>query len=157
MTRLPLLEATIRSLMGLPRLPTAASPRDGQCGLSAGRWTLRERHDQRRTLQPTPSLLADAEIVRALRRFRYDPDFRGPKRVPIRVLAGLAGLSHMTLYEAMRPDLPTRPRRISELTRIKLSGAIREILAGQLRFVRRRQVWEIDGSPIWTFEPRGRR
>jgi hypothetical protein len=63
----------------------------------------------------------------------------------------------MTLYEAMRPDLPTRPRRISELTRIKLSGAIREILAGQLRFRRRRQVWEIEGGPTWTFESRGRR
>jgi len=154
--RLPLLEATIRSLMGLPGLP-AAEPRDRQCGLSGGRWTFRERHDQQRALQPTLSLLTDAEIVRALRRFRFDPEFRGPKRVPIRVLAGLAGLSHMTLYEAMRPDLPARPRRISELTRIKLSGAIREILGGGLRFRRRRQVWEIDGSPIWTFESRGRR
>ena len=156
MARLPLLEATIRSLMGLPTLP-AAAPRDRQCGPSGGKWTLRERHDQQRALQPTLSLLTDAEIVRALRRFRFDPEFRGPKRVPIRVLAGLAGLSHMTLYEAMRPDLPARPRRISELTRIKLSGAIREILGGGLRFRRRRQVWEIDGSPIWTFESRGRR
>jgi hypothetical protein len=142
--------------MGLPTLP-AAAPRDRQRGPSGGKWTLRERHDQRRTLQPMPGLLTDAEIVRALRRFRYDPDFRGPKRVPIRVLAGLAGLSHMTLYEAMRPDLPMRPRRISGLTRIKLSGSLREILAGRLRFRRRRQVWEIEGGPIWTFEPRRRR
>ena len=155
MTRLPLLEATIRSLMGLPSLP-AVAPRDGQCVLSGGRWTLRERNDQQPALQPTPSLLTDAEIVRALRRFRYDPEFRGPKRVPVRVLAGLAGLSHMTLYEAMRPDLPTRPKRISELTRIKLSGAIREILAGRLRFRRRRQVWEIEGV-IRTYEPARRR
>jgi hypothetical protein len=118
-----------------------------------GSATPRAVRNQRQAVPPAPGLLRDAEIVRALRRFRYDPDFRGPKRVPIRVLAGLAGLSHMTLYEAMRPDLPMRPRRISELTRIKLSGAIREILAGQLRFVRRRQVWEIDGSPIWIFEP----
>jgi hypothetical protein len=47
--------------------------------------------------------------VRALRRFRYDPEFRGAKRVPIRVLAALLGLSHTTLYESMRPDRPMRP------------------------------------------------
>ena len=163
MASLPLLEAFIRSLMGRP------SSRASRSLSSASFWvydrapsegssaTPRAVRNQRQALPPAPGLLSDAEIVRALRRFRYDPEFRGPKRVPIRVLAGLAGLSHMTLYEAMRPDLPARPRRISELTRIKLSGAIREILAGRLRFRRRRQVWEIEGGPTWTFESRGRR
>lgn len=57
----------------------------------------------------------DEEIVRALRRFRYDPEFRGAKRVPIRALADLAGVTHMTVYEAMRSNLQARPRKISEL------------------------------------------
>jgi hypothetical protein len=96
-------------------------------------------------LPPTSDLLTDDQIVRCLRRFRFDPEFRGTRRVPLRALAELAGLSHQTVYQAMRPDLRTRPRRISDLTRIKLSGAIREILAGRLRFRRRRQVWEIEG------------
>jgi hypothetical protein len=121
--------------MGLPTLP-AAAPRDRQCGPSGGKWTLRERHDQQRALQPTPSLLTDAEIVRALRRFRYDPEFRGPKRVPIRVLAATVGLSHTRIYWAMRPDLPRRPRKISECTRVRLSWAIAAIAAGRLRFHR---------------------
>ena len=154
MASLPSLEATVRSLMGRPS--SRASPslwvtegelsEDGKpkpCG----------RRDHHQAIRPTPGLLTDAEIVRTLRRFRYDSEFRGPKRVPIRTLAEIVGLSHTTIYQAMRPDLPMRPRRISELTRIKLSGAVREILVGRLRFRRRRQVWEIEGSPIWTFEP----
>jgi hypothetical protein len=60
----------------------------------------------------------------------------------------------MTLYEAMRPelpmrpDLPLRPRRISELTRAKLSPAIAAILEGRLRFRRRKQAWVIEGSVL---------
>jgi hypothetical protein len=73
------------------------------------------------------------------------------------VLADLLGLSHTTIYQTMRPDLPTQPRKISETTRIKLSFAIKAINEGRLRFRRRRQVWEIEGGPIWTFESRGRR
>jgi hypothetical protein len=99
-------------------------------------------------LQPPPlGLLTDGEIVRALRRFRFDAEFREVKRVPIRVLAGLAGLSHQTLYQAMRPDLPMGPPKISTCTRAKLSGAITAILEGKLRFRRRNQVWEIEGRP----------
>jgi hypothetical protein len=104
-----------------------------------------------------PGLLADEEIVRALRRFRYDPEFRGPKRVPIRTLAEIVGLSHTTIYQAMRPDLTTRPRKISETTRIKLSFAIKEINGGRLRFRRRGQIRDAEGAAIWTFEPRHRR
>jgi hypothetical protein len=111
-----------------------------------GSATPRAVRNQRQASPPPLGLLSDAEIVRALRRFRYDPEFRRPKRVPIRAVADLAGLSHMTVYEAMRPDLPQRPRRISELTRAKLSPTIIAILDGRLRFRRRKQVWTIEGS-----------
>jgi hypothetical protein len=107
------------------------------------------RHDRRQAVRPRPGLLSDEEIVRALRRFRYDPEFRGPKRVPIRVLADLVGVSRMTIYEVMRPDLRTRPKRmISERTRAKLSPAIAAILDGRLRFRRAKHVWEIEGSML---------
>ena len=159
MASLPLLEATVRRLMGRPRSPSGSDslwvydsvPSEG------GRPLPRAILDQRRALQPTRGLLSDEELVRSLRRFRYDRALRGPRRVPIRVLADLLGLSHTTIYQTMRPDLPTQPRKISETTRIKLSFAIKAINEGRLRFRRRRQVWEIEGGPIWTFESRGRR
>jgi hypothetical protein len=154
MGSLPLLEALVRSLVGRASSPAPPSLWVTEGELSEdGKPKPCGRRDHHQAIRPTPGLLTDAEIVRTLRRFRYDSEFRGPKRVPIRTLAEIVGLSHTTIYQAMRPDLPMRPRRISELTRIKLSGAVREILVGRLRFRRRRQVWEIEGSPIWTFEP----
>ncbi len=66
--------------------------------------------------------------------------------MPIRALADLAGVSHMTVYEVMRLDLPTRPRRITNCTRAKLSAAITAILEGRRRFRRRKRVWTIEGS-----------
>jgi hypothetical protein len=57
----------------------------------------------------------------------------------------------------MRPDLPTRPRKISETTRIKLSFVIKAINEGRLRFRRRGQIWDAEGAATWTFEPRNRR
>jgi hypothetical protein len=139
-------------------LPTAGPPGEGQCDRSGERWTaIRDRGDHPRAFRLTPGLLTDAEIARALSAFRFSSEFRGQKRVPIRALAGLTGLSHMTLYEAMRPDLPTRPRRISETTRIKLSFAINAINGGRLRFRRHGQTWDAEGAAVWTFEPRHRR
>ena len=159
MASLPLLEATVRRLMGRPRSPQGSdslwvydrAPSEG------GRTTPRAVRDQHHTLQPIRGLLTDAEIVRSLRRFRYDSEFRGPKRVPIRTLAEIVGLSHTTIYQTMRPDLPTRPRKISETTRIKLSFVIKAINGGRLRFRRRGQIWDAEGAAIWTFEPRHRR
>ena len=151
MVSLPLLEATVRRLMGRPRSPQGSdslwvydrAPSEG------GRTTPRAVRDQHQTLQPMRGLLTDAEIVRALRRFRYDPEFRGPKRVPMRVLADLISVSRMTIYRVMRPDLRTRPKRmISERTRAKLSPAIAAILDGRLRFRRMKHVWEIEGSML---------
>lgn len=66
--------------------------------------------------------------------------------MPVRALADLAGLSHMTIYEAIRSDLRGAPGKISELTRAKLLPAITAILEGRLRFCRRKRVWTIEGS-----------
>ena len=150
MASLPSLEATVRSLMGRPS--SRASPSlwvtEGELS-EGGRPKSSGRHDRRQAVRPRPGLLSDEEIVRALRRFRYDPEFRGPKRVPIRVLADLVGVSRMTIYGVMRPDLRTRPKRmISERTRAKLSPAIAAILDGRLRFRRTKHVWEIEGSML---------
>ena len=146
----PSLEATVRSLMGRPN--SRASPSlwvtEGELS-EGGRPKSSGRHDRRQAVRPRPGLLSDEEIVRALRRFRYDPEFRGPRRVPIRVLADLIGVSRMTIYGVMRPDLRTRPKRmISERTRAKLSPAIAAILDGRLRFRRTKHVWEIEGSML---------
>jgi hypothetical protein len=83
-----------------------------------------------------PSVLPASDVVRALRRYRYETHFRGERRVPIRTLAGLVGLSHETLYEAMRRG------GASEVTCGKLTWALEAIADGRLRFRRRRQVWE---------------
>jgi hypothetical protein len=114
MAALPMSEATVRRLMARPpSSPASASlwvydrePSEG------GRSTLRTVRDQSQPLRPTPGLLTDAEIVRALRRFRFDDEFRGARRAPIRALAELVGLIHQTVYLAMRPDLPRRPGKM---------------------------------------------
>jgi hypothetical protein len=156
MASLPRLEATVRRLMGRVTSPAPAS------STSAALWEYQREpseagrtaplHDQRPISQPAPGLLSDEEVCRALRQFRFSPEFRGLRRVPIRALADLAGLSHPTIYAAMAPDLPTRPRRISETTRVKLSFVMRAINEGRLRFLRRGQIWEIEGSGGRIFE-----
>jgi hypothetical protein len=83
-----------------------------------------------------PSVLPASDVARALRRYRYETHFRGERRVPIRTLAGIVGLSHETLYDAMRGG------NASEPTLAKLSWAIIAIGEGRLGFRRRRQAWE---------------
>jgi hypothetical protein len=77
-------------------------------------------------------------------RYRYDRAFRGERRVPIRTLADMVGLSHDTLYQAIKGS-------ISDVTRIKLSSAIVAIAAGRLRFRRRGQRWQREDfqGPSW--------
>jgi hypothetical protein len=97
-----------------------------------------------------PPLLPAADVVRALMRFRYDPAFRGEARIPVRALATLVGLSHETLYEAMRAGTA------SEGTRAKLTWALRAIAEGRLRFRRRGQHWEPQGESVSIFQPTAR-
>ena len=128
----PRLEALIRSRLGAS--PPSEDPRwqaDG-CDPSDFRGgTYRARRRKTRA----SCVLSDAEIVRTLMRYRYDRAFRGERRVPIKVLADHLGLSHQTLYQAIKGS-------ISDVTRIKLSWAIVAIAAGRLRFRRRGQRWE---------------
>jgi hypothetical protein len=99
----------------------------------------------RENLANAPSVtLSDAEINRALRRYRFDRQFRGPRRVPIKTLADFVGLSHETLYQAMRGS-------ISDRTRAKLSWAIIAIGDGRLRFHRCGQQWSMETSAALRF------
>jgi hypothetical protein len=91
-------------------------------------------------------MLSATEIKRTLLRYRFDRQFRGPKRIPIKSLAQYLGVSHQTIFEAMRG-------KISDRTRGKLSPAIVAIAEGRLRFRRRGQVWEIETiGAIWRIE-----
>ena len=160
MASLPRLEATVRRLMGRVTSPAPASPTPAWLWVyerpPEGERTAHRALRDQRPRHPAPGLLTDEEIVRALRRFRYDREFRGLKRVPLRTLAELIGLSHMTVYEAMKTDPPGRRRNISELTRARLSWAITAISEGRLRFRRIRHVWTVEGD-VATFDRRGRR
>jgi hypothetical protein len=88
-------------------------------------------------------MLSRAEIKRTLLRYRYDREFRGPRRVPIKTLADYVGLSHETLFQAMRGS-------ISDVTRAKLSWAIVAIADGRLRFRRHRQVWQVENRDAYN-------
>ena len=161
----PRLEAVIRSRLGVSSPPPedqrwqaegcdpseiwGATPRPrrrrendprSSCVLSDGEITRAHARYRRENHVDIPCvMLSDAEIVRALMRYRYDRAFRGERRVPIQTLVDYIGLSHETVYQAMRG-------KISNVTRAKLSWAIVAIADGRLRFRRRGQVWEIERS-----------
>jgi hypothetical protein len=84
-------------------------------------------------------MLPRAEIKRTLLRFRYNREFRGPRRVPIKTLADHIGLSPETLYQAMRGS-------VSDRTQAVLSWAIIAIREGRLRFHRSGQRWSAEAS-----------
>jgi len=134
----PRLEAIIRSRLGASA-PPPENPRwqaDGRDPSEIRGGTFRAR--RRRENDPRASgLLSDAEIVRTLMRYRYDRAFRGERRVPIRTLADFVGLSHETLYQAMRGS-------ISDRTETKLSWALTAIKDRRLQFRRRGQKWQVN-------------
>jgi hypothetical protein len=142
----PLLQAAVFRAMGLsfPPPPVPRWDEGGQNDLSES-WKGRSRalRSENRELgwpDHPPRPLSTEDIRRWLLRFRFDPEFRGQRRVPIKVLAGIAGLHRDSLYEVVLR------KRASLLVRAKLSPAITAIEAGQLRFRRRGQIWEIEGS-----------
>jgi len=134
---------TLRSLLRRPRISFHARRRrekymDTPCVmLSDAEITSRARRRREIPVYPSPAMLPRADIARTLLRYRYDREFRGPRRVPIKTLAGYVGLSHETLFQAMRG-------KISDVTRAKLSWAIVAIAKGRLRFHRHGQVWQIE-------------
>lgn len=79
------------------------------------------------------------EIVRWFRRFRYDPEFRGPNgSVPITCLAEFAGLSRIRVYQILLRD-----RRLTPYYEQRMRAAIEAVQAG-LRWRRRGRRWEIN-------------
>jgi len=99
----------------------------------------RARRRREIPVYPSPVMLPRAEIKRTLLRFRYDREFRGPRRVPIKTLADYVGLSREILYQAMRGS-------ISDRTQVVLSWAIIAIREGRLRFHRSGQHWSAEAS-----------
>jgi hypothetical protein len=131
----------IRGARSHPRRRRKNDPR-ASCVLSDAEITRAHARYWRENHVDAPCvMLPDAEIVRTLMRYRYDREFRGERRVPIKTLAVCVGLSHETLYQAMKGS-------ISERTAAKLSWAIVANAAGQLRFRRRGQRWvrELDAG-----------
>jgi hypothetical protein len=129
----PKLEAIIRTRLGLPRCsPTACETKMYDTEVSEVEKTACH-HPRKLNASPrlAPSTLPSSDVIRSLLRYRYDPAFRGERRVPIRTLATFVGLSHETLYQAMRVGTA------SECTRVKLTRALSDIAEGRLRFRRR--------------------
>jgi hypothetical protein len=145
LTPFPLLQATVRSVLGLPALPRVGAPQPVEGDLSESRKgrsrALRsENRESGSWPDRPPRPLSTEDIRRWLLRFRFDPEFRGQRRVPIKVLAEIAGLHRDSLYEVVLR------RRASLLVRAKLSPAVNAIAVGQLRFRRRKQIWTVEGS-----------
>ena len=160
----PRLEALIRSRLGASPPPEdtrwqadgcdPSEKRGGSCRarrapensadapcvmLSDAEIASRARRRREIPVYPSPVMLPRAEIKRTLLRFRYDREFRGPRRVPIKTLADHVGLSREILYQAMRGS-------ISDRTQVVLSWAIIAIREGRLRFHRSGQNWSAEAS-----------
>jgi len=141
----PRLEAVIRSRLGASAAPAGTTPwQTDRCYPSEIRGaTSRGARGSKNLADGRACVgLSDAEIVRALRRYRFDRQFRGPHRVPIKTLADFVGLSHETLFQAMRG-------KVSDRTRATLSWAIVAIAEGRLHFRRHGQQWQLEaGGPL---------
>ena len=125
--------ATYRARRGRKNDPRAS------CVLSDAEITRAHARRRREKYVDVPCvMLSKAEIMRTLMRYRYDRVFRGERRVPIKTLADHVGLSHETLYQAMKGS-------ISDRTQAVLSWAIIAIREGRLRFHRSGQHWSAEG------------
>jgi hypothetical protein len=142
------LQAAIRSRLGV-----SASPSGNGWVTDVSEASESEKTNSQRSLNQnvrgakTPDMLPASDVVRALLRFRFDPQYRGKRRVPIRILAAMVGLSHETLYEIMRA------KTASECTRAKLTWALKAIAEGRLRFRRSGQRWGAEGEAVSLFRP----
>ena len=137
----PRLEALIRSRMGASA-PPPEDPRwqaDGRDPSEIRGVTSRARRRREIPVNVSPVMLSREEIARTLLRYRYDREFRGPRRVPIKTLADHVGLSREILYQAVRGS-------ISDRTQVVLSWAIIAIREGRLRFHRSGQHWSAEAS-----------
>jgi hypothetical protein len=134
----PRLEAVIRARLGISAPPAGITPWQADvCDPSEFRGASSHPRLRREIPDASPIMLSREEITRALLRYRYDRDFRGPRRVPIKTLADFVGLSHETLFQAMRGS-------VSDRTRAKLSWALVAIDRGRLCFRRHGQCWQAE-------------
>lgn len=76
------------------------------------------------------------EIIRELKRYRWDPEFRGEKRIPIKPLAEYMGFSRQMMY-----DIMSRHRRIGKGSIAKVEATILDIREGRLRFKYIKRQW----------------
>lgn len=84
-------------------------------------------------------LLSQEEIVRELKRYRYDHSIR----VPLKTFGEHVGLNRQSLCNYINGTMGMKPA-----TRARLSKAILDIRAGRLSFVRRNQVWQVAGQAV---------
>jgi len=87
--------------------------------------------------------LPEAEIVRELKRYRYDPhdiDNTGRGRVPIKGLSDYLGIRRECLHRYIFYG------RIPKRRIVPLSDAIMAIRNGKLKFVRHGQTWNVEGA-----------
>ena len=84
-------------------------------------------------------MMTKAEITRALRLITSPAFKRDRGRLPIAVLANLAGLSRLTLYRA-------RDGYVTDGVAELLSPLLEAILANDTRATRRQQRWMIEVS-----------
>jgi hypothetical protein len=90
---------------------------------------------------PAARILSEDDTRRWLHRLYYELTYRkGRKRIPLKLVAEIAGLNRDTLYEALKGG------KLSEVTRGKLSWVIRAIEEGRLTCIRRRNTWHVDAK-----------
>jgi hypothetical protein len=83
--------------------------------------------------------LSEDETRRWLHRLYYEQSYRkGPKRIPLKLVAEMASLNRDTIYEALKGG------KISEVTRGRLSWVIRAIEERRLTCMRRRNTWHVE-------------
>jgi hypothetical protein len=142
----PALAATIRALVQWARLPSADT------SVCYDELLPESRREHRRSpgqinvppavaATPTVRILSEDDTRRWLHRLYYERSHRkGRNRIPLKLVAEIAGLNRDTLYEALKGG------KISEVTRGKLSWVIRAIEDGRLKCIRRRNTWHVDAK-----------
>jgi hypothetical protein len=156
-----LLQTSVLRLIGLPRPPLKQPEKPAEWANPWGnrpdqRGLTEKRVEQLSALaakfvDPPQRLLLVEEIRRWLLRFRHDQTFQEDGHcVPYTMLAKFAGLHRDTLHEVLRT------RRVSLLTRVKLTPVIEAIEAGRLRFIQdkltQKWTWKTYGPPLWRHE-----
>jgi hypothetical protein len=139
----PLLQEAVFKVLGLPLPPHGnASPQAGWGDQSGSREGQPRALSAKSPGLPAHRLLSRNEVTNALRHFKYNQEYRGRRRVPIKVLGDFCGLSRDTLHTSLMTG------EMSQRTQRLLSSAIIAITEGRLRFRRHGQVWQAEGEGV---------